>query len=216
MTSVMSAPSARSWDDIQADLDRDRRSHDRLAWYIVHFVGKTDMHATDVLKRLDFELYYPNVREMRPLARKKLSRKQRQSGLPVMRPQLVPMFPRYCFVRFDMTRDGWREVFAVAGVAGLVCAGARPVWVPDSLIGEIRAREVNGAVSGKETARVVFGVGENVRIAGGPFDGFAGIVEKGIDTPIEELDPEERIGIAVELFGRATPIHLTVDQVEKL
>ena len=58
-------------------------------------------------------------------------------------------------------------------------------------------------------------IGEHVRVTDGPFASFPGIVEEGLDVPVEKFDPDTRIKVAVNVFGRATPITLTVAQVEK-
>lgn len=185
-------------------------------WHVVHCVGKTDKYVIDWLtEKFNFEVYYPAVREMRPVPHKKLSAKQRKSNIEILRPAVVPFFPRYVFVRFDMDRDNWREIFKFVGVGGMVCEGYLPVWVSDALIESIKKREVDGAVPGKTLARVIFSVGDHVRVTDGPFASFPGIVEKGLDVSIEELDTDTRIKVAVNLFGRPTPVDLELSQIEK-
>lgn len=192
-------------------LDASRR------WHIVHCVGRSDEAIIDWLdEKFKFKTYYPSVREMRPVARKHLSRKQRSCGLTIMRPTVVPMFPRYVFVKFDMGTNDWRDVFRFAGATGMVCHGDLPVFVPDTLIDSIKSREVDGAVPGKTSARVVFAIGQHVTVIDGPFASFPGIVEKGLDIPIEELDADTRIKVAVNIFGRPTPVDLEITQVQKL
>jgi transcriptional antiterminator NusG len=184
-------------------------------WYIVHSAGRSDGDVAKWLGKFKFETYYPSVREMRAVPRKRLSHKQRACGMSIMRPAVVPLFPRYLFVRFDMGKQDWRDVFKFAGAVGMVCEGDLPVYVPDVLIDSIRSREVDGAVPGKTSARLVFAIGDQVRVTDGPFASFPGIVERGLDIPIEELDADTRIKVAVNIFGRPTPVDLEISQVEK-
>jgi len=184
-------------------------------WHVVHCVGKTDQFALDWLKERKFETYYPMLRELKPVPKDQLSKKQRASGVVLIRPRLVPCLPRYVFVRFDMGRNGWREIFDFAGIDGLVCAGGLPVRITEAEIACMQNTEVDGAIPGPTMARLVFAEGQRVRVKEGPFAEFPGIVEVGLDIPLQELDSDTRIRVAVNIFGRPTPVDLAVTQVDK-
>lgn len=191
------------------------RSDPAAKWYIVQCIRGTDQQALDAFARFKIETYHPKTVTLKPLPRRRMSAAQRQGGMVIMSPTEIALFPRYVFTRFDIAQSGWHTAFEVAGVAGFVCRGGMPVYMPDDAIASIKKRENNGLVPGKDSLRVVFGVGEEVTVTNGPFASFPGIVEEGLDVPIEKLVASMRIKVAVNIFGRATPVDLEYWQVAK-
>jgi transcriptional antiterminator NusG len=194
---------------------RVHRTHD-MRWYLLQCAAKSDKRVQDWLKDRGFEAYYPQVREMRAVPKRKLTASQRRADMTIMRPQTVPFFPRYMFVRFDIEGGLWRDIFGFVGIIGLHCNGDLPAPIADGLIDELKANEIDGAIPGKTKSKHIFKLGERVRVEDGPFASFYGTVEKLADVPIEAIDPDTRIKVAVDIFGRPTPVELEVRQVAKL
>ena|SRR5215831_11783925 len=116
-------------------------------WHLVQCVAR-DSHALEWLKRFEFPTYYPMVREMRRVPHRRLSRKQRKTNL-FAREIERPLLGRYVFVQFDFETDDWHAIFNVAGVTGMAIHNGLPIPIRDSIIDELRAREINGAVPGR-------------------------------------------------------------------
>lgn len=184
-------------------------------WYISRRMRGSDKKALHVLQQFRIDAYCPVVMELRSMPRRRMSHAQRQAGGSISMPREVALFPGYVFTRFDIRQSGWGNAFEMAGIGGLVCREDMPIWMPDDKIEAIKRSENHGIISGKSSVRAVFGIGEEVTVTNGPFASFPGIVEEGLDCAIEKLDPNMRIKVAVNIFGRATPVELEYWQVAK-
>lgn len=185
-------------------------------WYVVQSIRGTDQQALNAFERFKIKTYYPKIMQLKPMPRRRMSASQRQGGLSIQMPTEVALFPRYVFTNFDIEQDAWHDAFEVAGVGGLICRDGMPVWMPEEVIASIKKRENNGVIAGKDSVRAIFNIGDEVTVTNGPFASFAGIVEVGLDVPIEKLAASMRIKVAVNIFGRATPVDLEYWQVAKL
>ena len=115
-------------------------------------------------------------------------------------------FPGYVLVQMDLTDDAWHLVKNTPKVTGFLGGRQRPSPISDAEAEPV----MNQTKEGVEHPRpaVLFEVGENVRVADGPFTSFNGTVE--------EVDEEKgRVKVSVSIFGRATPVDLEYSQVEK-
>jgi len=180
-------------------------------WFIARCLHGTDKHALDVLKRNGVTTWYPMIVDLKPMPLRRLSHAQRLGGHAIMRPVPSPMLPRYVFIQEPRRAAAY---FQEAGIGGFItCDGERVVCMRPAELARIRRQENGGMIDGKKTTRVVFDVGDPVTIASGPFAQFQGVVDKGLDVPIAQLDPTARIKIAIAIFGRTTLAEFEIWQV---
>lgn len=130
-------------------------------------------------------------------------------------------FPSYVFIEMDMTPETWHLVNRLPMIKGFVgdtnAKGATPhtgtrEWhepqpVSKDEIDRIRSQVKEGA--DKPRPKVMFEIGEAVRIKEGPFTNFTGNVN---DVNYET----SRISVSVNVFNRPTEIQIAFEQVEKM
>jgi transcriptional antiterminator NusG len=116
-------------------------------------------------------------------------------------------FPGYVLVEMEMNDDTWHLVKSTPKVTGFVGGTAtKPTPISEKEVEKIMQQMQEGVE--KPRPKVLFEVGEMVRIKDGPFTDFNGTVE--------EVNYEKnRLRVSVSIFGRATPVELEFAQVEK-
>lgn len=172
-------------------------------WFVVHAYSNYEMRVREALKerieRFGLEEYFgeiliptEEVVEMREGQKKKSTRK---------------FFPGYVLVEMDLNDDSWHLVKDTPRVLGFIGGTSdRPAPITDKEANAIMNRMQEGVESPRP--RVLFEVGEVVRVNDGPFNDFNGVVE--------EVNYEKStMRVAVQIFGRSTPVELEFFQVEK-
>ena len=116
-------------------------------------------------------------------------------------------FPGYVLVEMAMTDESWHLVKSTPKVTGFVGGTAmRPTPITQKEVDAIMVQVQEGVE--KPRPKVLFEVGELVRVKDGPFTDFNGTVE---DVNYDK----SKLRVAVTIFGRATPVELEFGQVEK-
>lgn len=117
-------------------------------------------------------------------------------------------FPGYVLVEMDMDDESWHLVKSTPKVTGFVGGtGTKPTPISEKEVQAIMHQMQEGVE--KPRPKVLFEVGEFVRVKEGPFTDFNGSVES--------VNYEKsRLQVSVTIFGRATPVELEFGQVEKV
>jgi transcriptional antiterminator NusG len=114
-------------------------------------------------------------------------------------------FPGYMFVQMVLDDRTFHLVKNTPKITGFL-GGTKPTPVPEREITGVQTNMTEGKV--KPKARVVFEVGDSVRVIEGPFQNFPAKVE-------EVKADKQKVRVSLSMFGRPTTVELDFAQVEK-
>jgi transcriptional antiterminator NusG len=171
-------------------------------WYIVHAYSNFERKVADAimeraksagLEDLFDEVLVP-MEEVQEVRRGRKVQTERK------------FFPGYVLVNMQMTDAGYLLIKNTPKVTGFLGADNKAVPITDDEANRILHQVKEGVERPRPS--VTFEIGEQVRVADGPFANFNGHVE--------EVDEDRaRLKVAVSIFGRPTPVELEFGQVEK-
>jgi len=172
-------------------------------WYIVHAYTNFERKVADSIRERAKQAGLEHLFEDIVVPTEEVIEVRRGRKVQTERKFL----PGYVLVRMEMTDPGFLLIKNTPKVTGFLGADNKAMPVSD----EEAARILNQVEEGVERPRptITFEVGEQVRVAEGPFASFSGSVE--------EVDEERaRLKVAVSIFGRPTPVELEYSQVDKV
>jgi transcription termination/antitermination protein NusG len=172
-------------------------------WYIVHAYSNFEKQVANAIKEQSVqrgmedkfsEILVPTEEVVQVRKGRKIQSERK-------------FFPGYVLVKMEMTDDAFHLVKKTNKVAGFLGSQNKPIPISAEEVERIMT-QVQDGVDGP-VSLITFEIGEQVRVADGPFVSFSGMVE--------EVDVERsRLKVAVSIFGRATPVELEYNQVEKV
>jgi transcriptional antiterminator NusG len=99
----------------------------------------------------------------------------------------------------------WYFVRNIQGVIGFIGGSNSPVPLSQDEVDDLFRQEKSEE---QVKPKILFDIGETVRIKDGAFENFEGV--------IEEIDNERgKLKLMVSIFGRSTPVELEFWQVER-
>ena len=181
----------------------ERNDNPAFRWYVVQAYSGFESYVKKMLESRigmselkdsfgDVMVPTEEVVEMREGSKRKSERK---------------FFPGYVLVQMEMNNDTWHLVKSVPKVLGFIGGTSdKPAPITDAEADAILNRIEEGV--DRPRPKVMFEVGEVVRVNDGPFNDFNGVVE--------EVNYEKsKMLVSVQIFGRSTPVELNFSQVEK-
>lgn len=181
--------------ELEAPQDSDKR------WYVIHtYSGYENKVKANLEKRVESMGMADRIFRVVVPTEDQIEIKEGKKRVTTRK-----IFPGYVLVEMIMSDESWYVVRNTPGVTGFVGAGAKPV--------PLRAEEVRAILHqmGLEEPRpkIIFDLGESVKVVSGPFQGFVG--------EVREVYPDKgKLRVFVTMFGRETPVEVDYGQVEKL
>lgn len=139
---------------------------------------------------------------------------ERFRGKPGKDPVERPLFPRYLFAKID-DGDEWGRLLAVDGVLDVLRNNNSPMRIPDFQIEGLRKAEAVGLFDHTTINPNGFAIGEQVRVAEGPFAGFNAEIREFVGK-IRSATAIKRARILVSFMGRMTGLEMPVTALEKV
>lgn len=181
-------------------------------WYILHtytgYEGKIERTIRSLIENkelssdivLDVKVPVEDVREVKEGKSKVVTKK---------------FLPGYIMVELNLPDLGWKDTCSkirrIQGVTGFVGTGSNER--PRSISAE-EAKNLlrkSGDIKGEKPVRMnhSYSVGEKVKIIGGSFNSFVGLIE-------EVNADKSKLRVAINFFDRTIPVELDIVQVEKI
>jgi transcriptional antiterminator NusG len=172
-------------------------------WYIVHAYSNFEKKVADEIKKQAISHGLGDLFEEVLVPTEEVVEVRRGQKVNAER----KFFPGYVLVKARLTDEAYHLIKNTPKVTGFLGTGSKPIPVRQSEVDRILNQVKEGVERPKPA--ITFEIGEQVRVADGPFTSFNGTVE--------EIDEDRsRLKVAVSIFGRATPVELDFAQVEKL
>ena len=175
-------------------------------WYIIHaysgFENKVRDSIMSEATRMGLDRFVENVEV--PI--EKVTEVRRGKKVTSDR----KFFPGYVLAKLAMNDDVYHLVRNTPKVTGFLGSSGKPQPISEAEAARIlNTKEEAAPAAPKQKDKVDFDIGDNVKVLDGPFATFNGLVE--------ELDfDRSRVKVSVSIFGRATPVELEFEQVERV
>ncbi|MCY4380818.1 MAG: transcription termination/antitermination protein NusG [Proteobacteria bacterium] len=199
-------------DDADTELSEEDQRLARLIdakyrWYIVNvYAGLEDSVKLNLLDRIKRAKVDDSFKEI--MVPKMLVEKVLKSGRKMVE---KTSFPGYIFIQVDLTELAYSTVLNTPRVIGFLGNHKHPKPMTDKDVLHFLAppKDDDDVQSEVIKSDIVFERNQAIKVTGGPFANFDGIVD--------EVKPDQmKLRVLVSILGRETPVELGYDQVEKI
>ena len=174
-------------------------------WYIIHAYSGFENKVRDAILAEATRLGLTPLVESVEVPTEKVTEVRRGKKVTSDR----KFFPGYVLAKLAMNDDVYHLIKNTPKVTGFLGASGKPQPISDAEAARILNTKEEQAAVTKTKVTVDYEIGDQVKVLEGPFASFNGVVE--------ELDfDRSRVKVSVSIFGRATPVELEFEQVERM
>jgi transcriptional antiterminator NusG len=175
-------------------------------WYIIHAYSGFENKVKDQILADASRLGLENQVESVEVPTEKVTEIRRGKKVQSER----KFFPGYVLAKLAMNDQVYHLVKNTPKVTGFLGPNGKPQAISEAEAARILStKEEMASAAPSKKIQVDYDIGDAVKVLDGPFASFNGTVE--------ELDFDRgRVKVSVSIFGRATPVELEFEQVERV
>ena len=175
-------------------------------WYIIHAYSGFENKVRDSIVAEATRMGLDRLVESVEVPTEKITEVRRGKKITSDR----KFFPGYVLAKLEMNDDVYHLVKNTPKVTGFLGSSGKPQALSDAEAARIlNTKDEAAAAAPKAKLKVDYEIGDQVKVLDGPFASFNGVVE--------ELDfDKNKVKVSVSIFGRATPVELDFEQVERV
>ena len=175
-------------------------------WYIIHAYSGFENKVRDAIQSEAQRLGLESLVEAVEVPTEKVTEVRRGKKVTSDR----KFFPGYVLAKLAMNDDVYHLVKNTPKVTGFLGSSGKPQPISEAEAARIlNTKEEAASAAPKARVHVDYDIGDTVKVTSGNFATFSGVVE--------ELDfDKSRVKVSISIFGRATPLELGFEDVERV
>ncbi|MET1110153.1 MAG: transcription termination/antitermination protein NusG [Allosphingosinicella sp.] len=175
-------------------------------WYIIHAYSGFENKVRDSILAEAERINLSELVEAVEVPTETITEVKRGKKVQVER----KFMPGYVLAKLELNDQVYHLVKNTPKVTGFLGSSGKPQPITDAEAARIlNTKDEAAAAAPKTKINVDYEIGDQVKVLDGPFASFNGVVE--------ELDFDRgRVKVGVSIFGRATPVELEFEQVERV
>ncbi len=175
-------------------------------WYIIHAYSGFENKVRDAIQSEATRMGLDQMVEAVEVPTEKVTEVRRGKKVTSDR----KFFPGYVLAKLSMNDQVYHLIKNTPKVTGFLGSSGKPQPISEAEAARIlNTKEEAASAAPKTKVSVDYDIGDQVKVTSGNFASFTGVVE--------ELDfDRSRVKVSISIFGRATPLELGFEDVERV